>query len=61
MEHISTAEAKPPYGPDDGLGLALTDAVPSVLEGDGVPAEAVPPPCAEQPDSARTAKKATVR
>ncbi|MBB6405212.1 hypothetical protein [Arthrobacter sp. AZCC_0090] len=58
VEHISAAEAKPPKGPDDGVGLA--DAESPTEEGDGVPAEAVPA-CDEQPDNAKAAKKAIVR
>jgi len=42
VEHISAADAKPPNGPDDGVGLALADAGWPVEEDDGVPAAADP-------------------
>ncbi|GAA3308842.1 hypothetical protein GCM10017710_01820 [Arthrobacter ramosus] len=61
VEHISAAEAKPPNGPDEGVGLALAVAESPAEEDDGVPAAAEPPPCVEQPDSASAAKRATVR
>jgi len=61
VEHISAADAKPPNGPDDGVGLALADAGSPVEEDDGVPAAADPPPGVEHPDSASAAKRATVR
>jgi hypothetical protein len=60
VEHISAAEAKPPNGPDEGVGLALAEAESPAEEGDGVPA-AEPPPCVAQPVSANAAKTATVR
>ncbi len=58
---MSAADAKPPNGPDDGVGLALADAVSPAEEDDGVAAAAEPPPWVEQPDSASAAKSATVR
>ncbi|MEZ2390509.1 hypothetical protein AB6813_13350 [bacterium RCC_150] len=60
VEHISAAEAKPPKGPDDGVGLALADAAVSEEAPDGDPAD--PAPVAdEHPDNANAASRTPVK